>query len=308
MRDPADPALRDMLITVKRAVKRQGHAHGASYAYGHTVDFPVDPKELSKAAYDHAFGVEAPVRCAEPHAYEIGCVARIKFLRSSARSDASDGSASSAPAANSNHMMAQFISAMAAQFTSPNIALCSPARALSAGVMQPLAPQHAPPMAALMPPMAALMPPQQPPPLPRIEDASVDALAEMRREMAAAHATAVPLAPRKQTKLKTMKGNAKAAAAGESEDEGGTDDGDATDIADAPVVAVKRRPACAAAATPSTRKRPAAALLNTRKTITSRAYDTCYRTLIAKGKTIDAAKTAARKAHSAAASKHDATA
>ena len=200
--------------------------------------------------------------------------------------------------------MAQLMSAMVAQLTSPGLTLCPPARALSAGVMQPPAPQYAPPMAALMPPQ------QPPPPLASIEDASVDALAEMRREMAAAHAAAVPLAPRKQTKLKTMKGNAKAAAAltAGSADEGGTDDGGATDGAEEPVAAVRKRPACAATATPSTRKRPAAALLNTRKTVTSRAYDTCYRTLIANGKTIDAAKIAARKAYSAAASRYDADA
>ena len=135
------------------------------------------------------------------------------------------------------------------------------------------------------------------------------ALAEMRREMAMAHSDAPSLGPRRRTKLKTLKGNAKAAAAldtSASADEGGTDDDDAAD--EEAVAVATKRPACAATAKQSTRKRPAAALLNTRKTVTSRAYDTCYRTLIAKGKTVDAAKTAARKAYSVAASRYDANA
>ena len=311
MKDPPIPTLRDMLYAVKRAVKREDNAHGASYAYGHTADFPMDPKDLNKAMFDHVFGMAAPVRCVEPHVSQIAFVSRIKFLRASssiARSDAAASSGFAPPAAsavNPHQMMAQFMSAMVAQFTSPSLTLCPPPLALSAGVMQPPAPQHAPPM-------AALMPPQQPPqPLASIEDASVDALAELRLEMAAAHATAAPLAPRRQTTLKTMKGNARAAAAlgtAGSADEGGTYDGGATDGAEEPVAAVRKRPACAATATPSTRKRPAAALLNTRKTVTSRAYDACYRTLIAKGKTIDAAKISARKAYNAAASKPDANA
>ena len=60
------------------------------------------------------------------------------------------------------------------------------------------------------------------------------------------------------------------------------------------MAAAMKRPACAVTAKQSTRRRPAAALLNTRKTVASRAYDACYRTLLAKGKTVLAAKTAAR--------------
>jgi hypothetical protein len=303
-----------VLYACKRAVKREDTIHGSSYAYGHTADYPMDPKDLTKAMYNHVFGTEAPVRCVEPRFSQISFVSRIKFLRASSSVVKSDAACSSptaahASAVNPQHMMAQMMAAMVAQFTSPNITLCPPARALSASVAG--APLYTP-MGA---PMAVLMPPQEPqqqqlqPPLASIEDASVGALAEMRREMAMAHSDAPSLGPRRQTKLKTLKGNAKAAAAldtSASADEGGTDDDDAAD--EEAVAVATKRPACAATAKQSTRKRPAAALLNTRKTVTSRAYDTCYRTLIAKGKTVDAAKTAARKAYSVAASKYDANA
>ena len=124
MKNPTIPSLRDLLYACKRAVKREDNAHGASYAYGHIADYPMDPKDLNKAMYDHVFGTEAPVRCVEPRFSQIAFVSRIKFLRASSsvvKSDAASSglapAAAHASAVNPQQMMAQMMAAMVSQRT-----------------------------------------------------------------------------------------------------------------------------------------------------------------------------------------------